>query len=404
MRFFVSLFLLFVFVSCSPSLLKKNFSNPRQSIGIPSTTFKKYAELDLFIDSVFKVYDIPALSVVVTKDGEIIYENNKGYRELPTNNNNSGEPLKSGDLFRIASISKTFTATVVMKLIEEGKLALEDDAQIYLPYELRNPQFPDIPITIDMFLTHTSSITDSMGYKKVGLIDPKINTEYKKSYSGYKPGTHYQYSNLGYNILGSVIEGATGKRFDEVADEYIIKPLSLNASFNPNKLDANKFVNLYYYNTKKNIFTESKDAYNPHTKEMDDYILGVTTSILSPCGGMKISSRDLAKYMNMHINNGDLDGKQIISSESEHLLRTDYQYLKNYYGHSLMPFYKIWPGKILYGHDGGAYGMNSLMVFESETKLGFVIMTSGNNLTDKKATEEIHKPIIKFFLQLFEKE
>ena len=90
------------------------------------------------IDSIFKKMKMTGLGIAVTKEDSIIYIKSFGYRDIPSaDNDNIGEPLSNEDLFRIASISKTFIATVILQLVEEGKLNLDDDVQNYLKFPLR---------------------------------------------------------------------------------------------------------------------------------------------------------------------------------------------------------------------------------------------------------------------------
>lgn len=355
------------------------------------------AEFNDMVDTLFSKLEMTGLSIIITKDGKLIYEYNKGYKTLPSERS-PGQLLKTGDLFRIASISKSFVATVIMKLVEEEKLSLDDDAQKYLSFPLRNPNFPDIPITVDNLLTHTSSIIDKS--RLIETINPRINSEYKNVYSERKPGFIYHYCNLNYNILGAIIEKVTNERFDKVVEEYILRPLSIKGGFNTENLDSTKFVTIYEYNIKKKEYTESLDAYKSYKEKMQNYILGESTSYLYPCAGMKISARDLAKYMNMHLNYGDLCNSRIILKETEEKLRQDYNNNGMKYGRAISTYDYILPNYKLYGATGGSYGLKSAMLFDPITKIGFIIISSGSKATDSNGMADIHIPIINNFFKL----
>ena len=103
--------------------------------------------------------DNVGLSIVFIHDNEIAYVHHWGVKNLET-----GEPLTDSTLFRVASISKTFTATGVMQQVEQGRLSLDDDASHLLGYTLRHPDYPDVPITLEMLLSHTSSLNDDGGF------------------------------------------------------------------------------------------------------------------------------------------------------------------------------------------------------------------------------------------------
>ena len=159
-------------------------------------------------------FNCVGLSVVVVKDNTIVYDNTFGYNpnyEDPTER----KPIRKGDIYWIASVSKTFVATAIMQLIEKKKLSLDDDVNNYLSFKVRNPQYPNTPITIRMLLSHRSSLNDHQYEYSFNRINPQTNPDYRSLYNNYKPGTDYFYCNLGYNILGAVIENASGLRFDD---------------------------------------------------------------------------------------------------------------------------------------------------------------------------------------------
>src|SRR5699024_9403802 len=135
------------------------------------------------------------------KDGEIIYSNAFGKKSLENDT-----PLRTDDLFRIASISKSFSATAVMQLVESGEVSLEDDVSNLIGFKVRNPHYPETVITLRMLLSHRSSLSDRAGYFTLDTINPEINPETHESYNNYQPGTEYEYCNLCYNMIGAILE------------------------------------------------------------------------------------------------------------------------------------------------------------------------------------------------------
>ncbi len=352
------------------------------------------AKIDSTIDSIFHEMSMTGLAVAIVNEDSIAYEYYNGYKSLP-GEHTKGIILENFDLFRIASISKTFVATAIMQLCERGALSLKDDAQKYLSFPLRNPSHPDDEITIEMLLTHTSSINDSRKYWSIDLINPKKDQNYNGCYSPTKPGSQYKYCNLNYNLLGAIIENITGKRFDEVIHKNILSPLGINGGYNCNSLDSTKFVKLYKYNNELGIYIESKEAYKPYNYQLgSNYIIEKYTGLLSPCGGMKITARDLARYMIMHMYGGKTNKTQIINEKSESLIRENYVGKYNY-GYSFRQYKNLNPTGTLYGQTGGAYGMKSAMIFDPEKKIGFVILCSGSKSKYIDGFGDIHKPIIK---------
>ncbi|MCX2574945.1 serine hydrolase domain-containing protein [Pedobacter sandarakinus] len=326
-------------------------------------------------EAVMAKYKAVGAAVAVVKAGKIVYTHSFGYKDLE-----SKTPLKNDDIFRIASISKSFSATSIMQLVAAGKLSLDDDFGDLVGFKIRNPKYPDRKITLKMALSHTSSLNDSQGYLSLDVINPDKNTDWAKCYNDYQPGSKYQYCNLNFNLIGTIIEKKSGERFDQYVKTHVLKPLGLYGGYCVDSLDANKFVTLYEYNAEKQIFTPSPMAYAPRRTEISNYIMGYTTPIFSPTGGMKISATDLAKYMMMHMNYGKGNGVRIIPKKYSKLMQVKITEDEGY-GLALLENNELIKGVKLIGHTGSAYGLHSTMFFNPEKKYGFVIITNGINAT-----------------------
>lgn len=323
------------------------------------------------------------LAVAVVKEGRIVYTGSFGQRSTE-----SEAPLQDGDVFRIASISKSFATSALMKLVEEGRISLDDDVSNLAGFTIRNPVYPDIPITVRMVLSHSSSLNDSQGYFNLDVLNPATNPDYAKCYNDYPPGTQYDYCNLGFNTLGAVIEKISGVRFDTYVRDVVIRPLNLAASYNVDDLPDATFVPLYHPDTTglsetgKIGFRHSQGVYDSPAPRIDaGYVMGYSTPMFSPTGGMKISAIDLARYMTVHMHYG-LDpstGVRIITQEHSELMQTPVVEINetNRYGLALKRTTNLIPGEEMVGHTGSAYGLYSAMFFEPEKKFGFVMMTNG---------------------------
>jgi CubicO group peptidase (beta-lactamase class C family) len=276
---------------------------------------KAEKEIDLFM----KKSGTVGLSVAVVRDNKIIYTGAFGKSNIENNT-----PLKSDDIFRIASISKSFTTTALLTLAERKLITLEQDVSDLIGFKVRNPSFPDVPITVKMLLSHSSSINDSQGYFTLDILNPGVNQDYAKCYSEYQPGTKYRYCNLGFNTLGAITEKISGIRFDKFIMQALLEPLSLNASFNFEDFPGNTFASLYTYDSTG--FKLSENAYLSRADKIgsENYIMGYSAPLFSPTGGMKISAPDLARYMIMHMNYGadPNRGIRIISEENSKLMQT----------------------------------------------------------------------------------
>lgn len=328
------------------------------------------AEAD--IQDIMKEMNAVGLSVAVVKKGKILYTGSFGLKNI-----DSKTALTDTDIFRIASISKSFSATAIMQLAEAGKLSLDDDFSDLIGFKVRNPKYPETVITLKMMMSHTSSINDSQGYFSLDTIDPDKNPNWAKCYNSYEPGKGYQYCNLNYNLIGTVIEKRSGERFDNYIAGHILKPLDLYGGYCVDSLDANRFVTLYEYDSVNKTYN-AENAYVSQNKALKSYINGFSTPMFSPTGGMKISAPDLAKYMIMHMNFGKGNGKRIISKKSAQLMQTKVSDQGNY-GLAIVTSDNLIPGKVLKGHTGSAYGLYSAMFFDPKQKFGIVVITNGSN-------------------------
>ena len=323
------------------------------------------------IHAIMQEIKVVGLSVAVVKNNKIIYTHSFGLKDMETNT-----PLTDDCLFRIASISKSFTSTSIMQLVEDRKLSLEDDISDLVGFRIRNPKFPDKIITLRMVLSHRSSINDREGYFTLDAINPDKNPNWAKCYNDYEPGTGYMYCNLNYNLVGTIIEKKSGERFDNYVRRHILSPLGLYGGYCVDSLDNTRFASIYEYNGDSARFFHSPAAYAPRRTEIENYILGYSTPIFSPTGGMKITAAGLANYMIMHMKMGKHRGKRIISKKSAREMQTPLSE-KEGYGLAIMTKDNLIAGKKLKGHTGSAYGLYSAMFFSPEEKFGIVVISNG---------------------------
>lgn len=348
------------------------------------------------IKEIMKELNVVGMSVAVVKKGKIIYNQSFGLKDVA-----SGAPLSNDDIFRIASISKSFSATSIMQLVEKGKLSLDDDFSKLVGFTVRNPKFPQRVITLRMVMSHTASLNDSQGYFNLDVINPDKNPDYAKCYNDYEPGTAYEYCNLDYNMTGAVIERASGERFDTYVRNHILNPLHLYGGYCVDSLDSKRFVTLYDWDSTKTL-VPSPGAYNPRRDEIRNYVMGYSTPVFSPTGGMKISSADLARYMTMHMNRGKYHGVRTISKKSSRIMQTIVAE-KEGYALALMHTNTLIPGEALTGHTGVAYGLFSAMFFNPKEKYGIVVITNGcsgvyengYNLVIKRTVNSLYESFIK---------
>jgi len=336
-----------------------------------SQGYAQSAKAEAEIQSIMQSSPVVGLSVAVVKNNKVIYNQAFGFKDVEKQ-----LPLTNESIFRIASISKSFTTTAIMQLVANKQISLDQDVSELVGFKVRNPKFPNTVITLKMLLSHRSSINDSEGYFSLDAIDPTKNANFAKCYNTYEPDKGYMYCNLNYNLAGSILEKLTGVRFDKYIQQQILDPLGLYGGYNVNALDSNLIAKIYEFNKETQGFTLSPNAYAPRTEEINNYTIGRTTPIFSPTGGMKISANDLAKYMIMHSQLGKYKGGRMIPKKLSKQMQTIISEEEGY-GMALENTTQLIAGKTMIGHTGSAYGLYSMMFFEPKEKIGFVVISNG---------------------------
>lgn len=346
-----------------------------------STAPSAEQKTDEAIKGVMEEFQAVGISAAVVQNGEIVYNKAFGFKNLETQ-----EPLATDDFMRIASISKSFTATSLMQLVDKGVVSLDADVSDLIGFKIRNPHHPEIPITLKMVLSHTASIKDKEDYFTLDHLNPAIYGDCVESYFEYKPGEGYNYSNMGLNLAGAILEKLSGQRFDDYVRENVIWKLGLYGGHNNDSLDMSKCALIY--KKEDGQWVASEGAYRSRAEDMPSYVMGYSAPIFSPTGGVKISAQDLAKYMMMHMNYGEYNGVRIISQESAKAMQTPVRVkedpnaaeyalcLTEMAGYVDEEKYNT-PGNYPIGHTGGAYGLNSVMIWSPVDNWGIVAMTNG---------------------------
>ena len=240
----------------------------------------------------------------------------------------TGRLVTPDDPVRIASVSKLVVAIGVMKLVEQGRLDLDADVSATLGWRLRNPAFPDRPITLRQLLSHTSSLRDgddayviALGKTvREALNDPAVWDAAHGPGSGY-----FAYSNFNFPVIGSIVERATGERFDMWMRREVLQPMKLDARFNwPTCSDAAVARAVVRTQDGKTVRDDLGGKRPPcpvvaaadGSCDLSWWRPGLNGALFSPQGGLRASARDLARIGRMLLNGGTLDGVKILSAQS----------------------------------------------------------------------------------------
>lgn len=289
-------------------------------------------------------------TVAIAKKGEIVYNRSVGFTGFKGKETIAAN---TETLYRIGSISKTFTATLIMKLVEDKKLSLDTKLSAF---------YPDIPnansITITHLLSHSSglhNITDDSDYA-VYYINAKTKNEIlniiKSKQTDFAPGEKSAYSNTNFILLGYIIETITGKTYNSFLSETITDKIKLKHTKVGGKIAVN--------NNEAASFVK-----------LDNWQLSPDTDMSIPGGAGNIVSTpaDLAVFFDALFHN------KIISAESVNTMKT----IKNGFGFGLftIPFYS----KKAFGHTGGIDGFNSMAAYFPDDELAVAYCSNGRDFS-----------------------
>ncbi|PEL07800.1 hypothetical protein CN601_19105 [Bacillus sp. AFS017336] len=379
------------------------------------------------IQIVMEKYKIVGCQAAAVCKEQLIWTDAFGYRNLETK-----EPVTENTMFRIASISKLFTATAIMQLFERNLLKLDEDISLYLGFKVRNPNFPNEVITIRQILTHTSSLnSDELSnstYAKfireghsnfsLQLKDLLVeNGKYfmKEIWGEWKPGSQFVYSNIGAIICGAIIEKISKLRFDQYIKQTIFDPLEMkNVAFSYSNINSShELANLYEHNNDmQNYKITIEDVKQNEYPEnyWDDYTIGNHGGLFEPQGGLRTTAIELSKFLRAHMLNGKLNGKQILEPKTSKLMKS-IQWSREEENHF---FSKMGLGfhithdflteyNEMIGHSGEAYGLISNLYWHEEKQVGIIFILNGSQFdltqntrfdVEKELAEVIYKQVI----------
>lgn len=377
------------------------------------------AELQALVDD--PAIPLASLSVLAIRGGVVVYERQFGSRFIDEAHPHNNKPATRDTLYRIASISKLVTTLGVMRLVESGKLSLDADVSHYLGWTLRNPHFPATPITLRMLLTHTSSLRDDAGYYgwPPGMkIRDFLATGGKMWSAEAPPGASFRYANLPWGVVGTVMERASGERFDHLMRRLVLEPLGMGGGFEPAEFTRAQLDNLAVLYRKRSG-PEDREVWNPGgpwvaqaddyrgrrppARAAPDYEIGDNGILYGPQGNLRASAVDLGRIMRMLMAGGEIDGRRFLQAATVDLMLsrqwtwregagsstfgTGRQRL-NAWGLGNQQFLDLTgPGvgdRLVegggftgVGHHGDAYGLNGLLVFDRASGDGMVYLSGG---------------------------
>jgi len=317
------------------------------------------AEFEPRINDAIQKGNLPGFAIGIVKNGKLIYAKGFGVARL-----GGTTPITSKSLFHMASVTKTFVATAVMQLVEQGKIDLDAPLTRYLPYfRLDDERYRTIKIR--QMLSHTSGIPDTVNYH---WDKPEYDTgaleRFVRSISDQKlvfaPGEKFAYSNTAYEILGDVIAKVSGESFEDYVQHNILTPLGMKDS------------TLLIREASPLLLT------SPHVLEKDKVVVSKIfpyNRAHAPSSTLYSSIEDMSRWAIANLNHGELDGKRILKRETaESMWRPVAPALGMKEGISW--FTTDLQGHHLVLHSGGDVGFESLLILAPDDSVAVVAMSN----------------------------
>jgi len=353
-------------------------------------------ELDEKIEALMDEGDIPSMVAAIVVDDEIV--SLYGY----------GEQADLDKLYNIGSITKSFVATAILQLYERGQIDLDDDVGQYLPFEVRHPDYPDVPITIRMLLTNRSCLgdkselyytyfmgtgvrqwaVDKRGWDYRGefetlsyadfileYLEPGGQYYQPENWAYCRPGTKFNYSTPGFDLLGYLVEQVSGQTLNDYLQENIFNPLEMNNT-TATPLDTPARVAIPY-----------ERWYGVLAKT------NVQLPLFQRCrvggGGLYSTAGDLSKFLLSHMNQGRFGEFQLLQPETVALMHqsrseTHGDFMQVGYGYGWGIFQQeprqMWDitfhPRGFQGHGGRTWGYSSAMymVDDADGAYGYILL------------------------------
>jgi CubicO group peptidase (beta-lactamase class C family) len=357
---------------------------------LPPSSITSVAELDAYLNKLTRFGTPQGLTLVVTKNGKTLYSKGFGMADRPRN-----IPASPETVYHWWSITKIPTAIAILQLQEQGKLRLDDPVVKYLSFfKVEYPSARSQVITIRHLLNHSSGIPDA-GLPIITWVhhegEPALNQTAllerllpKYSKLAFEPGAYTQYTNIGYMVLGAIIEGVSGQSYEAYIREHLLEPLRMThtdflytKAMEPNEAAGGHpvydytaplvpFLAASYVREISGSHILFKRVYNDQT----------------PPTGLIGSALDAARLATAYMNGGEFDGERILSPESVALMSHE-SYMK---GKGAEPAYYVrqglgWQvyqsrGGMMLRHEGGGLGFSTSMQLYPDEKLSFVLFSN----------------------------
>ncbi|WP_339791391.1 serine hydrolase domain-containing protein [uncultured Imperialibacter sp.] len=304
--------------------------------------------------------DIPGIMLTIVKDDSTIFSGGLGVKDKGTNSQVDGSTL-----FRLGSITKSFVALGVLRLVEEGKFSLEDEVKALAPeIDFENSFEPEHPVRVKHLLSHTAGFDDMHLNEVYNTSDTvvyplrKVLEQHMKTLKvRWQPGTRYAYSNPGWTVAGYLIEKYAEQPYDEFITETVLNPIGMKTS---------NFKSV----PEGQAYSKGYDGTGNEVPFLPIYH--------RPAGAFNSNADDMARFLSFWINRGRVDSAQVFPSKVLELMEAPAYTIANQaglpvgYGLGNYTFDTQLPASF-HGHDGGIDGFSSSYGYNSQYGIGYSI-------------------------------
>ena len=342
--------------------------------------------IESWLNEHMEYHKIPGISIGIIYDQDLVYAKSFGYSDTENKT-----PATPETIYRIASITKTFTATAIMQLRDQGKLELNDPISKHLDWFEIQDRFSGAPdITIWHLLTHTSGLpreaafpywTDNVFPTREEMIDALPGQE-----TIYPPEHKFKYSNLALSLTGEIVTAVSGQPYEQFIEENILKPLEMKSTSifitdDEKKRLATPYTRLFSDGSRKIMpFTDSKG--------------------IAPAANMASTVSDLAKYISFQFRVDSSDTTTVLKGSTLREMQRIQWLAEDWtWGWGLGFGISRWNGKTLVGHSGWVAGNRTRIYFVPADKIGVVVLINADDARSTFFAKEILKQVTPVILK-----
>lgn len=335
----------------------------------PSNNLQKTLQtIEESVEKRRKELGIPGMSLVIVKDGEIVYLKGFGYKDFEKK-----IPVTPDTQFAIGSITKSFTGLSVLMSADEGKLSLEDSPKKYLPYFKMKDLETDKNMTIRDLMDHSSGLNRT----DLAMLTGKLSRKELIQVAGEvqpmaKLNEKFFYNNIMFSAAGEIVATVQKQSWESFVQKRIFAPLGMNNSaMSIAQMQKTKDYSFGY-------------EYNSDTKETTKFPISLAVRPLdgvAAAGAITSSARDMAKWIDFTMNGGEINGKRLVSEKSyEEWTKPQNKISPNdNFSYSFGWFLKDFDGLQGIGHGGNVPGFTSWAAMIPKKRLGFVMLSNVSN-------------------------